>query len=195
MTGELFNNIENLEIYQKILSHFAENPVMAVLIAALESFIPPLPLIGIVTVNIALYGSWLGFILSWIGTVAGCTLVFMLVRTLFRKPLEHFAGQHERIRKGMEWIKGISPLTLFVVTVFPFTPSAFLNLIFGLSEYDGRVYLITICAAKFMMIGLLAIFGASFVEAFRNPVMFILSLVLAVVLYVLSKYVTKKHGL
>lgn len=195
MFNKLINSISNITSYEKIMGVLGNNPLAAVVFAAVESFIPPLPLIGIVTFNIALYGPVWGFLLSWIGTSAGCTCVFLLIRHVIKSPVERMVRDNPKVKKGKQWIKDINVLTLFTVTILPFTPSAFLNLIFGLSDYDARKYLLTICTAKFLMIGFLALFGVSFVEAFKDPRMIVLSLVLVTILYVLSKWITKKHHL
>ncbi len=195
MFNELINRLTDITSYEKVMGILGNNPVAAVLFAAVESFIPPLPLIGIVTFNIALYGPVWGFLLSWIGTSAGCTCVFLLIRHVIKSSVERIVRDNPKVKKGKQWIKDINVLTLFTVTILPFTPSAFLNLIFGLSDYDARKYLLTICTAKFLMIGFLALFGVSFVEAFKDPRMIVLSLVLVTILYVLSKWITKKHHL
>ncbi|SKB77109.1 Uncharacterized membrane protein YdjX, TVP38/TMEM64 family, SNARE-associated domain [Lachnospiraceae bacterium] len=195
MISFIINRLSEISFYQEILENLGNNPIAAVLLTALESFIPPLPLIGIVTFNIAVYGPFLGFLLSWIGTSVGCTLVFLLIRHVIRRPVEYIMRNHEKVQKGKEWVQSISISTLFVVTIFPFTPSAFLNLVFGLSDYNAGKYLCTIIAAKLLMIGFLALFGASFVQAFENPVMILLSLALVVILYILSKIISKNNGL
>ena len=89
------------------------------------------------------------------------------------------------------------PRCKFVQIIFscPLTPSAFVNFAFGMSEYSPRTYLLTLYAAKLIMIALLGLFGESFVRAFDNPLLFIVAIGIIVVLYILSKKISEKHRL
>ena len=84
---------------------------------------------------------------------------------------------------------------LFTILIMPFTPSAFMNFAFGVADYSAKRYLLTLYVAKLIMISLLGLFGESFVRAFENPVMFILSIVIIVILYILSRKISEKHQL
>lgn len=73
----LIQQLTSLDFWEKALDSFqALGPVVPVVLAALESIIPPLPLVAIVTLNIAGHGAILGFLYSWIGTCLGCTIMF-----------------------------------------------------------------------------------------------------------------------
>ena len=50
------------------------------LLAMMESFIPALPLIAIVTINISAHGFLIGFSTSFLGNIIGSLLVFTFFR-------------------------------------------------------------------------------------------------------------------
>ena len=79
-----------------------------------------------------------------------------------------------------------------MLVLFPFTPSAFVNFAFGVSEFSRRKYLLTIYCSKLIMISLLAAVGQSAVSAIKNPWFILVSIGILVVTYFLSKWVTKK---
>jgi hypothetical protein len=81
--------------------------------------------------------------------------------------------------------------TLFMVALFPFTPSFFINFAFGVSEFSRKKYLITLYSAKLIMIGLLAIVGKSAVSAINNHWFILISIGILVITYILSKKVTQ----
>ena len=54
------------------------------IITFLEAFMPFLPLILFIAVNVTAYGLFWGFILSWLGTLLGSFAVFLVVRKFGR---------------------------------------------------------------------------------------------------------------
>ena len=98
---------------------------------------------------------------------------------------------HPKVLKARKWVEQTNAATLFMVALFPFTPSAFVNFAFGVSEFSRKKYLITLYGAKLIMISLLAIVGQSAVSAIQNPWFILISIGILVVTYILSKKITK----
>ena len=167
-------------------------PLAPILLTAVESLIPPLPLVAIVAINVAGHGIFFGFLYSWIGTCIGCTVVFLVFRHLFRDRFLRFSDRHPKVLKARKWVEQTNTATLFMLVLFPFTPSAFVNFAFGVSEFSRRKYLLTIYCSKLIMISLLAAVGQSAVSAIKNPWFILVSIGILVVTYFLSKWVTKK---
>lgn len=189
----LMQQLTSLDFWEKALDSFqALGPVVPIVLAALESIIPPLPLVAIVTLNIAGHGALLGFLYSWLGTCLGCTVMFFFYRKVFSKLVGNLARRHEKVKKAQDWVAGIRPSTLFLLAVLPFTPSSFLNFAFGVSNCSAKVYLRTMYIAKLIMIAALAAFGQSMVNALHQPVYILLSVALIGGLYILSLKVTKR---
>ena len=71
----------------------------------IESFIPMLPLVAIVTANAALFGMVKGFLISWLGSVTGTICLFLLVSKIGEnsKLLEKI--KNEKIKQYYGWIK------------------------------------------------------------------------------------------
>ncbi len=191
MLSELWNNITSVDFWTSLFERFGSyGPIVPILLAAVESLIPPLPLVAIVAINVAGHGIFFGFLYSWIGTCIGCTLAFFFFRLLFMKLFVSFTDKHPKIGKARIWVEHTNIATLFVLALLPFTPSAFLNFAFGISEISPKKYLPTIYAAKLIMIGLLAAIGQSFVSAMHDPKMIILGILLLILTYFVSKKVT-----
>lgn len=185
-----------LEFWQECFASFQIlGPFAPVLLAAVESLIPALPLVAIVTLNVAAHGAVFGFLYSWAGTCIGCTIVFLFFRKVVRRAFFRLEKRSEKVKKAREWVNRFNTTALFFIAIMPFTPSAFLNFAFGVSDFDGKKYLTTIIGAKAIMIALLALFGQSVVEAMDNPWFIALAAVLLLVLYYISKKVRQKHDL
>ena len=79
------NPVFTLDFWMRQLDNYRDFGLLApVFLAALEALIPPLPLVAIVTLNIAAHGTVLGVAASWIGTRIGCTIVFFVLRIVLR---------------------------------------------------------------------------------------------------------------
>lgn len=63
-----FHQLGQLEFWEGLLTGFEDlGPLVPILLAAVESFFPPLPLVAIVALNVAAHGGVLGFLYSWMG--------------------------------------------------------------------------------------------------------------------------------
>lgn len=191
-----WEQITSLEFWETLLDSFQIlGPAVPILLACIESFIPALPLVAIVTLNVLAHGPLWGFLYSWLGTSLGCTLVFLFFRKVVKRPLGHLADRSARVQKARAWVNQFNPNALFVLAMMPFTPSSFLNFAFGLSDFDAKQYLRTIVIAKMGMIVLLALFGQSLSAALEKPVYILLAALLLAALYLISKQVNKRQGL
>ena len=60
------HQLGTLEYWEALLAGFEGlGPLVPILLAMVESFFPPLPLIAIVALNVAAHGGLLGFLYSW----------------------------------------------------------------------------------------------------------------------------------
>ena len=193
---EYIKLITTIEFWESVFTSFRIlGPLAPILLAAVESLIPALPLIAIVTLNVAAHGIFLGFLYSWIGASIGSTLVFLFFRKIVKKLFLKFVNRYNKVRKARDWVNGVNPKALFLIAILPFTPSSFLNFAFGISDFDGKKYLRIMITAKAIMILLLSLFGQSLVKALETPVFIILAILLAVILYIISKKVSKDNNL
>lgn len=193
---ELIKELGTVEFWDNLFHSFKIlGPLAPILFAMVEAFIPALPLVAIVTLNVAAHGAVLGFVYSWIGSSFGSILFFAFCRKCFKPWIAKFAGKHPKIMKAREWVNSINKKALFLIIAMPFTPSSFVNFAMGVSDFDAKMYVKIMAGAKVIMLILLSLFGQSVVQAFENPVFIVLAVVFIVVLYLVSKYIRKRHNL
>ena len=177
--------IDNVEHLAEQYKHLG--PFVGILFPMLEAFLPFLPLVVFVVANASAFGLWLGFLLSWLGTVIGSYLVFLLVRRFGHHPrLKRLTGG-ERVQSLIRWVdmRGLSPL--FVLLCFPFTPSVLVNIVAGLSNIRKKFYFIVLAAGKFVMIFSMSFLGYDLRALLTSPVKMILAAVAIIVLWALGK--------
>ncbi len=165
--------------------------IVGFLLVFIEAFLPFLPLVVIVILNINSYGIIIGFLVSYIASVAGSYLVFLIVRNLFRQPAQRYIEKHDKLNRMLKFIDERGFTFLFILLSLPFTPSSIVNVITALSNIRRHVYLYILLASKFIMILSMTLVGYDITSFFDSPVKLIFSLVFLVLLYLLSKWYQK----
>lgn len=167
-------------------------PLIGLILPFLEAFLPFLPLFAFVIANASAYGLWIGFLLSWVGTVIGSYVVFLIVRKYGRARLLRFITKYERVQKLIHWVEthGFGPL--FLLLCFPFTPSALVNLVAGLSDMKKKNYLLTLLAGKFVMIFTISFIGHDIKELLTKPIRTGIVLLVILLLWLVGKQIERR---
>lgn len=190
---ELIEELLDIEFWLTLVENFKSlGPIGPIFLALIESLIPALPLIAIVTFNVGVYGGILGFAYSWIGTTIGSFLVFSISRAYFKKWLYPFMMKHKLIKRVLDWITKTSGIELFLLTCVAFTPSSLINISYGLSGFSAKKFYTTLLISKLVMIFVLAVFGNSLSMSAQNPFYLLLAVAILLALFVATSKI-KKH--
>lgn len=160
MDFELLKDWFTLENIMDLIREYRSfGPLPGILLPMLEAFLPFLPLFLFVMANASAFGLWLGFLYSWVGAVAGALFVFLLVRKYGQKRILRFLKNHKQVQKLMKWVEkhGFGPL--FILLCFPFTPSAVVNIVAGLSNISIAQYMLAVLTGKIVMIFTISFVG------------------------------------
>lgn len=192
----IYGTLGDYNFWLKLFDAFAAfGPYPPILLAYVEAFFPMLPLVAIVALNVAGHGIVKGFLFSWIGSLLGAISVFSLFRYLRRKPLIMKFVRLKNVDRLLSWVKKQNVFFLFLLTIFPFTPSFLINISFGLADFKVKEFVFTIFFSKSLMIAGLALFGSSLLTSFSQPIYFIISAAILVLLYSLSVIINRISGL
>ena len=163
-------------------------PIPGILLPILEAFLPFLPLFLFVMANTNAFGLWFGFLFSWIGSVTGALLVFLLVRRFGQRRLLQVLKKHPQVQKLMKWVerRGFGPL--FILICFPFTPSAVVNIVAGLSKIGIYQYMLAVMIGKLVMIFTISFVGYDIRSLITQPLR---AAIVGVVIFILW-YVGKR---
>lgn len=181
--------VENIEALSE--QYRTLGPLIGIFLPFIEAFLPFIPLVVIVVANASSFGLWLGFLISWIGTVLGSYVVFLIVRKFGKSPkLKRFI-EKEKVQKLIKWVdmKGLSPL--FILLCFPFTPSVLVNIVAGLSNIKKKYYLIVVMAGKFVMIFSMSVLGYDISALVTNPIKLTGAAIAIILLWYIGKRVEK----
>ena len=169
-------------------------PIAGVILILLESVLPMLPLSVFITLNMVSYGKFLGFIISWLATVAGCMSSFFLFRYFFQKKLYRFINKKdsEQLKKIMKAISTINFSNLVVLIALPFTPAFLVNIAGGVSKIKVKKFFLAILIGKIIMVYFWGYIGTSLLESLTDIMVLIKVVALLLGAFIVSKIIEKK---
>lgn len=162
-------------------------PIPGLVLPLIEAFLPFLPLFVFVTANASAFGLGWGFLFSWIGACTGALIVFSIVRKYGQKRFLAFLKNHKQVKRLVDWVDrhGFGPL--FLLMCFPFTPSAVVNIVAGLSRISIYQYGVAVLAGKMVMIFSISYIGHDIPSLINNPKKTIILGIVIVILWYIGK--------
>jgi uncharacterized membrane protein YdjX (TVP38/TMEM64 family) len=122
-----------------------------------------------------------------LGTVAGSYVVFLVIRKYGRNRFLLFLTKKKRVQQLISWVErnGFGPL--FLLICFPFTPSALVNLVAGLSNMKKTYYLINLMAGKLVMIFIISFIGHDLKALMTQPLRTAIVVLIIFLLWIIGK--------
>ncbi len=183
---EIINQITNI-----IQSLGSLGALLGCLVIMIESMIPIIPLMVFITINFYVFGNLIGFALSWIFTVIGCIISYMIFKYGFGEKFDYLTDNKEKIKKYKRAFKDISITKLTIIIAIPFTPAFMINIACGLVKMDFKKYFVALLIGKIGLIYFWGFIGTSFLESVGNPIILLKILLIMMCTYILSKIVNK----
>jgi len=169
----------------------AGGPLVGFLLIILESIIPVLPLGAFIALNDIVFGSFWGFIISWIATIMGCIIAFYAFRLGFSKILYRNIKVDGKVNKFMKYMSNITLPQLTLLVALPFTPAFAINIAAGLSKMPFRKYLVSTFIGKISIVYFWGYIGTSFIESIKDPVVLLEIAALLGIAYVISRLIQR----
>ncbi|MEI5906481.1 TVP38/TMEM64 family protein [Bacillus spongiae] len=188
MDMQLVKEWLTLDNIMQLIQHYRSfGPIAGILLPMIEAFFPFLPLFLFVLANANAFGLWWGFLFSWIGASLGAFIVFLIVRKYGQKKILRFLQRHQKVQRLMNWIEdhGFGPL--FLLLCFPFTPSAVVNIVAGLSRMNIYQYMLAVLTGKMVMIFIISYIGYDLRALITQPTKTGLALGIIFILWLVGK--------
>ena len=158
------------------------------LIMIIQNSFTIIPLILVITINLALCGSIQGFLWSWFTTVAAANIICVWVRFIFtNKVIKCFNPEH------IEKIEQNAFKYVFQARVFPFVPTSFINILAGLSSVHYKPFVFATALGNFIYFFVLALIPAGLLSADINLYMLAVLVIFIFGLYYVFKRIYKGH--
>ena len=156
----------------------------------IESFLPILPLVAIVTANAALFGMYLGLIISWIGSSLGTICLFLLVKKVGNKKFTKIL-KNEKVEKAVDWIEEKGFKLLFLAYACPFLPACVITISQGLAKRHTTDFISAVVAGKLVMFFIVSYIGNDIIGFIRNPLKVITLLLITFLSWKIGKKLNK----
>ena len=182
-------SIDNVELL--IEKYKLLGPWFSVLLTSIEAFLPFIPLFVIVVANAGAYGLFWGFILSWLATVFGSYLFFLMIRKFGNRRLFKKIKAQKQVKQLIQWVdmRGFTPL--FVLLCLPFTPVVVVNSVAGLSNLKKKYYFLTLLISKPVMIFFISYLGSDLRAIISSPMKIIVSCLIILAIWLLGKWIER----
>ncbi|MBD1380630.1 TVP38/TMEM64 family protein [Metabacillus arenae] len=167
-------------------------PLFGILLPFLEALFPFLPLVVFVVANANAFGLWLGFLFSWIGASSGAIVVFLFIRWLGDRKFMGVVRRNKTVKRLMLWVErhGFGPL--FLLLCFPFTPSAAVNIVAGLSKISIWQFMLAVFTGKLVMIFLISFIGHDIRSLIDQPERSAFAIIIILVMWIAGKQIEKR---
>ena len=92
-----------IEFLQSIINFIEGSGTFGVVFACglitIESIIPVLPLVAFITINFLVLGKILGFFISWIFTIIGCIMSYLIFKNGFGNKFDNLTENKQLLKK------------------------------------------------------------------------------------------------
>lgn len=160
----------------------------------IESIIPPLPLGLFIAINIIAFGNVIGFIISLLATLIGCSISFYLcgkLQKLIRKKLK----KDGKIMAFIDKIDNIKFSNLCLILAMPFTPAFTVNIAAGLSKMEYKKYLLALIISKPFIVYFWGYVGSNVIVNITDISLMIRLALMVILIFIASKVVTNRYDL
>jgi uncharacterized membrane protein YdjX (TVP38/TMEM64 family) len=115
--------------------------LIGVLLLFIQSCFPVIPFVVVAGANVAIFGMKLGFIVNYLVSCAGATLVFIFVRATGHRILEQKMKRMPTIIEFSKRMEKHGFIFVFLARMIPIIPSSVISISAGLTRMKLRHYL------------------------------------------------------
>lgn len=147
-TSGLMNEISDMEqIRQLILQSGGFGILICFVLIIVNVVILPAPAIVFYLAITAVYGSWLGFLISYIGVMIGSLISFTIGRKLGKRAVMWIVGE-EKTEKYSKILNKKGKVPFLIMQLLPFFPDDILCMVAGLSTMSYKYVTLSLLTVK-----------------------------------------------
>ena len=161
--------------------------IIMLVIMSLQNLFTFIPLILVITINIALFGFWKGYLYSCFCSVIGSTAIFLSIRYLFPNLLSS-----TKLQKYEQKVEKNGFLFVLSGRILPFLPTNLINIVSGLSSMKLSHFIFATTIGN-MVYGLVLASASFSVLSISNHNQFLLLLIIGILLMIFVIRFIKKR--
>lgn len=167
-------------------------PLLGCVLICVESIIPILPLSVFITINFISFDSLWGFLISWLFTILGCSLSFILFRHYLKDWFIKKTKNTNKVRKLIRIVEKAKFQNIVLFLAIPFTPAFLVNIAASLSNISYKKFFYVILISKVFLVYFWGYVGTTLLESFTHPEALVKVILISIIAYVLSLLINKK---
>lgn len=141
------------EFIDQVKTIYASLGILAAIgLPYLETLFPVLPLFLMTAFNILTYGIFLGYLYTFLGTVAGTIAIFLFMRYLSTRPFRQKWEEKPNVIRYLNWIETTHPVLHILVLMVPFAPTFMINYSMGLSNMRFSTFVVITVLSRAIML-------------------------------------------
>ncbi|MCK1994131.1 TVP38/TMEM64 family protein [Peribacillus muralis] len=149
-----------------------------------------IPLILLLTINVAIFGFLYGYLWSWLTSVAASGLIFYAARNWFQELLSKKLG-----KKWKDNVEEHGFMYVFTGRIFPLIPTSLINLAAGVSSVTFKDFLLATALGNLIYFFFLSLIPYGLLTVEMNQYSLAALALLFLLLFMIYKRVKKKKNL
>lgn len=163
--------------------------MMSFVIILIQNALTVIPLLLVLTKNIALFGFVYGLILSWFFSIIAAAIVFVCIRYLFK---DFFAGKiSEKTKVKIEENGFMYVLAARVLLVLP---TSIINLVAAVSSIKFKDFILATSIGNLIYFSVLSLIPLGFLKGSFDLYFILIGIAIAVVVYIFYRKHKKKKA-
>lgn len=168
--------------------------VASLLLMIFQSVLAYLPRAVLILSNANIFGVANGVLISWLGSLAGASICFLIAKIYGRKTVEKLILRF-KLEKIDKLLGGRGMYIVFILRLFPFMPFDIISYMMGLTSISFRSFVVGTGIGQLPLIIIYSYFGETFSGSVKMTVFGILSALAASVAIFLSRNILDKSSL
>ncbi|WP_042347170.1 TVP38/TMEM64 family protein [Bacillus massiliigorillae] len=182
-------SLDNLQIL--IDTYGKLGPLSGMILPFTEAFLPFLPLTAFMMANAAAYGLVGGFVLSYIGCVAGAWVLYWVFRYFGDKPFFKKYCEHENVKRYGTWLNNKGLWIVTILCMIPVFPNFIITVVAGLNKMSFKMFALASSIGIFGLTLIFSFIGDDILEIATNPSKIILMIVVLITISGIGKLVER----
>lgn len=157
----------------------------------LESFIPALPLMGIVVANSVMMGWVFGLLGSVLGSCTGTYLLFLLSNKFSHiKIFERI--ENNKVDRAINWVKHQGFATLFIAYSCPFIPGCLVTIACGVSNKSRESFVSAMISGRILIFLIASYIGNDLLGFIHSPMRIIFVAALTIISFLVGRKINTR---
>lgn len=136
--------------------------VVSIVFVAILVFFPVMPFVVVAGIIGAVFGTWIGSLISLSGALLGAVVMFLMARYGFRDWAQRMLQKYPKVKEYESYFEKNAFLGILFVRIVPVVPSPAVNILSGISRVSVVTFFLATLLGKIPSIVIFTFAGSNF---------------------------------